>query len=178
MIAAPRAPWASPAVPAAAVPDRAALPVAASRSALLRAAATVVAAVVALSLITSMADRRGGGEDPDGVAADVVRQAVKWADTAAQDKDVLTRWQHLSLAKAYLNVGRHVASDATLERVSRTHVRALARRVDSELQETMSALYRTCSKLRPSIQLPRATMLPGERDDGLGAAHARRVTWM
>ena len=134
--------------------------------------------MVALSLITSMADRRGGGEDPDGVAADVVRQAVKWADTAAQDKDVLTRWQHLSLAKAYLNVGRHVASDATLERVSRTHVRALARRVDSELQETMSALYRTCSKLRPSIQLPRATMLPGERDDGLGAAHARRVTWM
>lgn len=139
-----------------------------------RTAGMVVGVVVVLSLVTSMTDRRPSNDDPDGTAADVMKQALKWSDTAAQDNDVLMRWQHLSLAKAYLNVARHIASDVAIERASRTNVRALSRRVDEEMQATVSSLYRTCSKLRPSIQLPKSAALPGEAE-GL---QPRRVTWM
>jgi hypothetical protein len=142
----------------------------ASASPAARASAVVTSCVVSLAALSSMIDRRPPTDDPEGTAADVVRQSVQWSQTAAQDTDPLTRLQHLALAKAYLNVGRHVASDATLQRAANRDVRAMTKQVDAELQAVVAQLHRACPKLKPAIHLPRTADLPGERP--------KRVTWM
>ena len=83
---------------------------------------------------------------------------------------MLTRWQHLSLARAYLNVARHIASDTVIEQTSRVHVRALSKRIESEIQNATSGIHKQCHKLKPQLQVGKQT-LPGDKEP------PKRVTW-
>ena len=106
-------------------------------------------------------------------AADATRQAVQLLQTARQDSHPLTKWQHATMAQAYLNVARRLAPESTIERATRTHVRALSRRIDAELQTASSAVYRTCGKLKPSDD---DNDLPGD-EAAAPMRRSRRQTW-
>lgn len=140
-----------------------------------RVAASVVAVVLVFSMIANASDRRAH-DDPDGLAADIVRQSIQWLDMAAQDTDPMTRWQHLALAKAYLNVARNIASDATIERATQAHVRALSKRIEAEMHNSVQMIHKLCHKLKPQVQIQRGATLPGE--EGAAGGEKKRVTWM
>ena len=160
--------------------------IASSSSKYVRSALLVTGVFLAICILASLSDRRTT-DDPGRLSKDLMTQTYAWMDAAAQDGDPLTRWQHLSLAKSYLTVCRHVASDASIERASRTHVRALAKRVESELQKSTAQIHKTCNKLRPNVQVPRDT-LPGlatgegnsrdARDAPLRERTNKHVTWI
>ena len=137
----------------------------------MRASLLITAIVFVICIASTISDRRAT-DDPDGIAGDVMRQALHWTATAAQDTDPMTRWQHLALAKAYINVARQVASDVSIERASGRNVRSLSKRVEQEMQSSVSVIHKLCHKLKPQIQLSKSSGLPG--DD---TVQSKRVTW-
>lgn len=149
-----------------------------STSSVLKSAVIVSGMVVMMSFASNVSDKRSG-EDNGSITSDLVKQAMQWLDAALQDTDPLTRWQHLSYAKAYMNVCRHIASDAAIERASRTHVRAIVKRIDKELQITTASIHKSCHKLRPQIKLPKTQHLPGDEDaEQEEGRAAKRATWI
>ena len=128
--------------------------------------ATMVVACVGLLAFSAQTSDRRAKDDPHGPTAELIDQATKWMNMASQDKDPLTRWQHLSYARAYLNVARHLASDAVIESASHIHVRAMSKRIDTELQNAIRTIHKSCHKLRPNVQLSKEdhVMLPGDAE--------------
>ena len=99
--------------------------------------------IVALNIAEKQAD-----DDPEGVAGDSMTQSLKWQRLAMQDSDVLTRFRHLLLAQAYLNVARHFATDECIERTSRVHVRAMCTKIDKDVMSTSKQLHSRCANVK------------------------------
>lgn len=137
----------------------------------LRSAGLVTLGVIGVAALSPGSGGASERSTDKGGAADAVRQALRWLQTSQQDTHALTQWQHAALAQAYLNVARRMASDATIERSTRTHVRALSKRIDVQLQKSMSAVYKQCSKLKPPPPL-RAT--EDDEDDDVEESRADR----
>lgn len=145
--------------------------------------ATAVVACVGLIAFSAHASDRRAHDDPNGPTAELVEQAMKWLNMASQDKDPLTRWQHLSYARAYLNVARHLASDAVIESASHVHVRAMSKRIDTELQNAIGNIHKSCHKLRPNVQLSKDDhiVLPGDNTMSTATRtqkELKNVSWM
>ena len=132
-----------------------------------------IIATVMISLISiagHFSDRKAS-DNTDGSISDVVKQCMKWLSISAQDMDPLIKMQHLALAKSYLNVARHIASDTVIEQTSRVHVRAISKRIDTEMQNITVLIHKQCPKMKPNVQLSKQT-LPGDKE------RTKQVTWM
>ena len=73
-------------------------------------------------------------EDPTGGGGEALKQALQWRGVAEQDADLLTQYRHTVLALAYVNVARHLSTDASLERRVKTDARELAKELELEVQ--------------------------------------------
>lgn len=107
----------------------------------IRASLVVLAAVSMAAYVCAEEERSRQRQAAQNVriAGDAMAKAMHWERVAAQDKLLLMRVQHLSMAASFVDMARVLASDAVIEQTSRVHVRAMASRIERELNDATSS---------------------------------------
>ena len=79
----------------------------------------------------------------------LIRDAVHWNTTSAQDANPLLALMHSTYAIAYLNTARHMVSDSDIERVMGVQPRELMFELQGHNDALVQKLVAACPSLKP-----------------------------
>lgn len=78
----------------------------------------------------------------------MVSEAQQWYDISTQDQNLQIKAQHVAFAHAYLQAARHVADDASLERLTKIDIHALHKSIEARQKSVSKDVARRCPKLK------------------------------
>tara|TARA_B100001063_G_C16691344_1_gene517236 strand:+ start:288 stop:701 length:414 start_codon:yes stop_codon:yes gene_type:complete len=84
----------------------------------------------------------------ESIGRAMVSEAQQWYEIAMQDQNLQIRAQHVAFANAYLHAARHVADDATLERLTKIDVHVLHKNIEMSQKSASKEITRKCPKLK------------------------------
>lgn len=84
----------------------------------------------------------------ESIARGMVSEAQQWYDIAMQDQNLQIKAQHMAFANAYLHAARHVADDATLERLTKIDIHMLHKNIEMRQKSLNKDIARKCPKLK------------------------------
>lgn len=109
----------------------------------------VLTATVLLKAIEYILPGGAGGKGSD-VARALVQQAKQWYMTSLQDRNAQLRYQHITIASAYLEAARRISSDRVIENASRIDVHELQTSIQAQLHSSSKDMAKKCPNLRVS----------------------------
>lgn len=75
----------------------------------------------------------------------LMQQAIRWKETAAQDGNPVTAFTHTNFAIAYLNAARLVSNDKDIEKETSVHVQEMLAKLDEQQARIIQQLHGQCS---------------------------------
>jgi len=118
---------------------------------LIKASGLVVGAIAVGCVMLNASEHHMQHTSTDALE-DTMSQCDKFHMQSEQDTNSTLKYEHLVQAQAYLNVARRMASDATIEQHTRKNVRALSRKIESEIQVTHAQMLPKVSKNKSSFK--------------------------
>ena len=79
----------------------------------------------------------------------LIRDAIHWNATSAQDANPLLALVHATYSLAYLNTARHMVSDKDIERMMGVQPRELMFELQQHQDRVMQKVVAKCPKLKP-----------------------------
>ena len=117
-------------------------------------ATAVTGFVLAASIAAACSDRKAAG-DHATLAASFITKAREWLMQSQQDSDVRFKVEHIIYAQAYLDAARSIASDVSIERASKIHIRAFVKQLEKDYDAAMRLVRRKSTDDVPVNSTPR-----------------------
>lgn len=105
----------------------------------------IIIAVIIVTLCFVLARNGGPHTQMKNPLKQLVQQAIRWKETAAQDGNPVTAFTHTNFAIAYLNASRLISSDKDIEQETSVHVQEMLAKLDEQQAQIIQQLHGQCS---------------------------------